>query len=542
MRSKNKHYNYFRYIVAFLLALLLLFHTSLPVLATQEELLDEAEERKSEPVETNDIEGWPQGPAIGAESAILMEANTGAILYAKNIDEELSPASITKLMCCLVAIENCPLDEMITVNQSAINANDPDGSSMYLKAGEQLTLEELLYGILISSANEACNVVAEHIAGSIDAYVEMMNEKASELGCTHTHFVTTNGLQRDGHYTSAHDMARIGRAFFSHDILCRISSTVEYTIPETSTHETHTLKSKNKLLPGTTYAYDGLLGSKTGFTSVSRQTLVSCAERGDMRLVCVIMKEETPYQFEDTVALFDYGFSHFSMQNVTQYRNVSDSGNSDFFDSDSGLFGSTTSLIRIDNNSRIVLPEGIDFSSLDSGISYDGLSDGELAHILYSYRGTPLGSAVVMLDTEASSEFTFSDSKNTEEAETEPAGKVYINIYHVLFALLSVLFAIVIIYVIYRLLGRYLQYRKKINRIKKKRGEIVKSRSTLRKNFNQHAKVLRRDKREEKARAKEKAARQAAQPRKHHSNPKSENRSVSGNQTNSKQIRMRHYD
>lgn len=534
MRSTYRNRPFITYFTAFLLILLLCWHLPLSVLATQEELLEEAEERKSEPVETNDIEGWPQGPAIGAESAILLEANTGAILYAKNIDEELSPASITKLMCCLVAVENCPLDELITVNQSAINANDPDGSSMYLKAGEQLTLEELLYGILISSANEACNVVAEHIAGSIDGYVEMMNARAEELGCTHTHFVTTNGLQRDGHYTSAHDMALIGRAFFTHDILCKISGTPEYTIPENATHETHTLKSKNKLLPGTTYAYDGLLGSKTGFTSVSRQTLVSCAERGDMRLVCVIMKEETPYQFEDTVALFDYGFSHFSMEDVSQFGSISDSGNSDFFDTDSGIFGSTTSLIRVSDGSRIVLPEGIDFGVLESAISYDGLSDGELARILYSYQGTPLGYAVVALDAEASENFSFSTPENATPAEDAPAQKVYINIYHILIGLLAVLFGIVFLYLLWKLFNRFLRYRKMINRIKKKRGEIVKTRSTLRRNFNQHAQVLRREKQEKAARSKEKAARQAAQPAKRGPRP--------GQDRRQKSVRMRHYD
>jgi len=524
MRSIVKHYRYFRYFLLPLFIAIFLLSSPITVLATQEELLEEAEERKSEPVDTNDIEGWPQGPAIGAESAILLEANTGAILYAKNIDEELSPASITKLMCCLVAVENCPLDELITVNQSAINANDPDGSSMYLKAGEQLTLEELLYGILISSANEACNVVAEHIAGSIDAYVEMMNAKAEELGCTHTHFVTTNGLQRDGHYTSAHDMARIGQAFFTHDILCKISSTPEYVLPESSNHETHTLRSKNKLLPGTTYAYDGLLGSKTGFTSVARQTLVSCAQRGDMRLVCVIMKEETPYQFEDTVSLFDYGFSHFSVQDVSQLSSGSGGGNSDFFDSGNGLFGSTTSLICLSDSSRVVLPEGFEFSSLSSEISYEDLKDGELAHILYSYQDMPLGIASVMLDPAAASDFTFSEAKDTEENENVPEQKVYINVYHILTGLLAIPFFIIFVYLMWKLLGRFFLYRQRINRIKKKRGEIVKSRSALRKNFRQHSPVLRRDKRAEAALKKEKAANRPSQPRK------------------KSQVRMRHYD
>ena len=190
-----KQHKSIRLFTAFLCFLMIFSSISISVLATSQDYLAEAEARKNDPVESNNIENWPQGPLIGAKAAVLMEANTGAILYCKNMDEALFPASITKLMTCLIAVENCSLDEMITVNQSAIDANEPDGSSMSLVAGEQLTLEELLHGILISSANEACNVVAEHIAGSMENFVEMMNARAVELGCIYTQFVEHKGLQ-----------------------------------------------------------------------------------------------------------------------------------------------------------------------------------------------------------------------------------------------------------------------------------------------------------------------------------------------------------
>ncbi|MBO6260630.1 MAG: D-alanyl-D-alanine carboxypeptidase [Lachnospiraceae bacterium] len=501
---------------------------TLEVFATQEELNQESEDRKKEPVQTNEIENWPQGPAIGAEGAILLEANTGALLYAKNIDEKLYPASITKLMCCLVAVENCALDEVITVNQSAIDANAADGSSMGLKAGEQLTLEELLYGILINSANEGCNVVAEHIAGSIDAYVDMMNARAAELGCTGTHFVTANGLYNEDHYTTAHDMALIGVAFFSHDNLCRIASTPRYTIPETATHGEHVLHSKNKLYVGGDYEYADLVGSKTGFTNASRQTLVSCAERGGMRLVAVILKEESPLQFADTVELFEYGFNNFSMIDPDEFETGYTISNSGFFNSGTDIFGSTAPLLATAPSAGVVLPGNLTFSDLSSSISYDDLSENAIAKIEYSYAGASLGSTDIVLNPETALSFNFqlknadgssvsenpsvtqedgtvsaktsvSDSDdNALETETpEEKEKIYINVYHVLFTILGIAGALIVLFIIYRLSRGYFRHRKRLARIKRERGKIIKDRNSLRRDFrrrNSHRSAKNTDK------------------------------------------------
>lgn len=506
----------------FFCALIILLVTqssfTLEVFATQDELNQESEDRKSEPVQTNEIENWPQGPAIGAEGAILVEANTGTLLYAKNIDEKLYPASITKLMCCLVAVENCGLDEMITVNQSAIDANSADGSSMGLTAGEQLTLEELLYGILINSANEGCNVVAEHIAGSIDAYVDMMNARAAELGCTGTHFVTANGLYNDDHYTTAHDMALIGTAFFSHDNLCRIASTPRYTIPETATHGEHVLHSKNKLYAGGDYEYADLVGSKTGFTNASRQTLVSCAERGGMRLVAVILKEESPLQFADTVELFEYGFNNFSVIDPDEFETGYTISNSGFFNSGTDIFGSTAPLLATAPSAGIVLPGTLTFSDLSSSISYDDLSENAIAKIEYSYSGVKLGSTDIVLNPEAALSFNFqlknadgssvsesaasnkvsADNENEGSSESADAAvtndnddsetaaekeKIYINVYHVLFTILGIIGAIIVLFIIYKLSRGYFAHRKRLARIKRERGKIIKDRNSLRRDF-----------------------------------------------------------
>lgn len=495
MRFYHRHRGAVLLMLILLIPVLTFTALPLPVYATAQDFLDEAEERKEEPVESNDRPSWPQGPAIGAEAAVLMDADTGAVLYAKNMDEELFPASITKLMTCLVAIENCPLNEVITVSQSAINANEADGSHMYLRAGEQLTLEELLYGILINSANEACNAVGEHIGGSIDGYVDMMNAKAQELGCTHTHFVTANGLHNEEHYTSAHDMALIAQAFFSYDVLCRMSSTARYQIPSTDLHDEHNLHSKNRLYAGAEYAYEPLVGSKTGFTSLSRQTLVSCAQKGDLRLICVILREESPYQFTDTVTLFDYGFEHFQKVRTSQYETRFGISNSDFFDGDNDVFGSTSPLMTLEDDALILLPDTLSFTSLNTNVCYDALPEHAVARIAYDYEGIPMGDAYVFLNTSSAPEIHFTPgSEMAAAAEDGSSGqKVYINIYHVLIAL-AVIAGIVLIFLIASgLLRNTIAHKKRLAKIRRQRGSYTSSRRRRRSSSRRRPKqILRR--------------------------------------------------
>lgn len=479
MYKKYKYFSFFRLLV-FILCCSLLFPSNILVVhATTEDFLEEAEERKNDPVESNEVENWPDGPAIGAEAAILMNADTGAILYAKNIDAAMYPASTTKIMTCLVAVENCPLNEIITVSQSAIDANASDGSNMGLTAGERFTLEELLYGILINSANEACNAVAEHVAGSIDGYVEMMNQRAAELGCTNTHFVTTNGLHDENHYTSAHDLAIIASEFYSHDVLSRLSCISIHNISANGLHEEHSLYSHNRLYEGREYEYEYLIGSKTGFTSNSRQTLVSCAEKDGVRLVCVILKEESPYQFEDTVALFDYGFSNFSPLRVADYETSYEVSHADFFDSHAGsssdgIFGSTAPLISIDKNATILVPNGISFSDLTSSINYEVTDESAFAKIDYFYNSMYLGSSNIMFASDASPEFSFSDTTMEEDAKTDEEAKaaenqIILDINKLLTNIILSGVVIIVLFIVLGILKNYHFERKRVSQIKKRR-------------------------------------------------------------------------
>ena len=284
--------------------------------ATTEDTLSETEERKLLPIESNQIENWPAGPAIGAQSAILLEANTGVVLYAKNINERLYPASTTKLMTCLIAAEECQLDEMISFSHDAVFSLEPGSSNIGIDEGQSMPFEECLYGILVASANEVANAVAEHVAGSREAFAEMMNDKAKELGCKNTHFVNAHGLFNERHYTSAYDLALIAKAFFQNELLAKIGNTASHHFQATDTQPDDFFeRNKHQLITGD-IPYEGIKGGKTGYTDEARQTLVTCAEQNGMKLICVILKEESPEQFYDTVKLFDYGFTNFSAVNV----------------------------------------------------------------------------------------------------------------------------------------------------------------------------------------------------------------------------------
>ncbi len=370
----------------------------LPVHAAQIDYQAQAESNKLMTVESNEIAGWPQGPAVSAKSAILLEANTGTILYEKNIHEKLYPASTTKILTGYIARQHSSLDETVEYSAKAVNSiNWLEDANIGIKPGESLTMEQSLYALMVGSANECANAIGEHVSGSIDAFVSLMNETAQSLGCTNSHFVTTNGIHDDEHYTTAHDLALIARQYFSDELLCKMSNTLSYVIPESPTLSRELVpNSKNNLLPGKPYAYEYLVGSKTGYTSIARQSLVSCAEKDGLKLICVVMQDESPMQFTDTVDLFNYGFSNFNAVNIAANDTAYNVRGSGSFMTESDIFGNGEPLCFIDPNAYLVAPADISFQDVTSTLSYDNLPENEAALITYSYQGKILGMAPVL--------------------------------------------------------------------------------------------------------------------------------------------------
>lgn len=461
--------------------------STMTVHATLEELEAAAEERKALPIQSNDIDNWPTGPAITAESAILMDVDTGSILYAKNIHERSYPASTTKLLTCLIAMERGNLDDMVNFSHEAVFSVPRDASNIGMDEGESITLEQCLYGILVGSANEVANAVGEHIAGSIDDFVALMNERATELGCSDSHFMNTNGLYDDNHYTSAYDLALISSAFFQNDMLCKIGNTARYEFKATATQpDDFIIKNKHRLITGET-AYDGILGGKTGYTDNSRQTLVTCAEQNGMRLVCVVFKEESPSQFDDTVELFDYGFHNFQIMNIAENENKYQIEPSGFLQTGNDIFGSSKPILSIDSESSVIVPNTISFGDLDSTIDYNVSDGNRIAQIRYSYNDTYVGNAYLELATDTTSAYEFDtnpdgtdvsvERTDPEPTESDQSNTIFINVKTVLICILSLASVVILAFIIHALVINNRNARRRQNRVKRRqhRRERVRS-------------------------------------------------------------------
>ena len=273
-----------------------------------------------DPIQTNEIPGWPEGPAIQAAAGIVMDMDTDTILYAKNIHDKHYPASITKIMTTLVALEqNDDLDAVITCGEEVFDIEE-DSTNLGIQPGEEITLRQALYGLMLESANDLGNAIAVYTAGSIENFAALMNQKAEELGCVNTHFTNPHGLHSENHYVCAEDMAKIARAAYMNDTFREITSTRESMIPETNiVEEERYFANHQKLLqPESDYYQEWCTGGKTGFTTDAWNTLVTFGEKDGKRLVCVLLRENgADNQYRETTALMNYGFDNFVKEYVT---------------------------------------------------------------------------------------------------------------------------------------------------------------------------------------------------------------------------------
>lgn len=248
-------------------------------------------------------------PQISSEGAVLMDADTGALLYSKNSETKYYPASITKLMTALLVAERTNLSDTVTFSKAATTNLEAGAVTLNMTEGDKLTVEQSLYGLMLKSANDVANGLAEHVSGSVSSFAQLMNAKARELGCTNTNFVNPNGLTNSSHYTTPHDMALIAKAAFQNGVIRKVCSTVRYQIPATKKAGARTVTMGHKMINSSdSRYYPGVLGGKTGFTSAAGNTLVTYAEKNGSRLIVVIMKSKSTH-YDDTKALLDYGFA-----------------------------------------------------------------------------------------------------------------------------------------------------------------------------------------------------------------------------------------
>ena len=366
---------------------------------------------------------WPSNLSVNAQGAIVMDADTGTVLWGQNIHNQYFPASITKVMTALLVIENCDLDDTVTFSHNAVFNVESGSSNAGINEGDKLSVRDCLYALLLKSANEAANALAEHVAGSTEAFADMMNARAKELGCTNTHFANPSGLNNPEHYTSPYDMALIARAAFNNPIFEEIDSTTYYKLPPNSINkEGLSIYPGHKMMrKASPFYYPGIVGGKTGYTTLAGNTLITCAEKNGLKLITVILKGSTPVYWSDTKNLLDFGFENFVSLKAADYEKTYSSITSDL--SFSGLSIKHPEALVLDPDSRIILPKTADFSDAKAELSYDissGDPEGAIAKINYRYSDRVVGSTFLEINEEL---FQASEQKEQPAEDTAKATK-----------------------------------------------------------------------------------------------------------------------
>lgn len=359
---------------------------------------EEAEETLPESyyytIESNEIPGWPQGPQIESASAVVMDMDTGTFLYSKNATAKMSPASTTKIMTTLLLVENCNLDDEITFSEIVYDLEE-GSSHLGIQPGETITLRDAAYGIMLASANDIANGVAEFMAGSLSGFADMMNARAQELGCVNTHFSNPHGLYSEDHYTCAYDMALIAQAAYDNPVFREIATTKEYTIPATNlVDEERSFLNHHKMMLGSEEYYENwCTGGKTGFTSDSLNTLVTYAEKDGKRLVGVVFRVNgADKAYLDTTEILNYGFDNFFTENVKTVD-----ANADFYDIMGLEYLGQASEFQSPVWKRSPAAKGRVSITLPNTVSPESLTyqveeqNGGVTKISYEYNGNPVG-------------------------------------------------------------------------------------------------------------------------------------------------------
>ena len=340
---------------------------------------------------------WPSDTGIESEAGIVMDADSGAVLFGQNIHVQKAPASITKILTALVVIENSSLDDTITFSHDAVyNVEDGSGNKNSIEEGDTLSVRDCLYLLLMRSSNQAANALAEHVGGSRDGFVKMMNEKTAELGCENSHFANPSGLNDDTQLTSVYDMALIASAAYKNDTLLTISKDKSYRLPATKNNpDGVTIQPEHKLLITTDTEspnyYPYAVAGKTGYTSVAGQTLVTYAIKDDRRQIAVTMKSTQATHYQDTIALLDFGFLRFENVNISENETAYTSGDQPVQIGDNSYQPSDLSM---DTSAVITIPKDASFADAEKTVVTDLPEDaplGAVALLSYKYNDRKIG-------------------------------------------------------------------------------------------------------------------------------------------------------
>ena len=370
---------------------------------------EEVDSVYNQQIDSNLLPGWPAGPNIYSESGIVMDMDSGAILYAKKIDDQHYPASITKVLTALVALENSQMTDQVTFTQDCIDFLEYGDAHIGMKVGEEISMEDAMYGMLLASANEVSYAIANSVNGGYDNFIHMMNEKVAELGGTNSHFVNANGLHNDEHYTSARDMALIGSAAFEYEEFRKITGTRQYTIEPTAlTNEPRTFQQNHKMLfQGNRNYYEYCVGGKTGYTDQALTTLVTFAQKDGKNLVAVTLRVHGGGQnsYVDTRAMLDYAFANFTKVPITKEQVTDENVES------------------VKEGAYVMLPSTVTADKLDVVLQKPTEVGDKQGTLVYSYEGQEVGKVPVTITEKCYNKIHGIEEKKEKKSEKKTEEK-----------------------------------------------------------------------------------------------------------------------
>lgn len=391
---------------------------------------------------------YPAGPAVTAGAAILMDADTGAILYEKDAHGVYYPASITKIMTCLLAIENLSLEDTITFTNDIFDALPYDAALLGVKRGETLTVKDCLYGLMLRSGNEVAVALATAVSGSEEAFGRLMTERAKEMGALNTVFTNASGLYQDTHHTTAYDMAVITRAALKNGTFCQVWGSESYEMSATNMSEPYTIWNRhNMLVEGRAEYYEYAAGGKTGYEELAKRTLVTHAKKGDLSLIAVVLYDEVAEAYIDTENLLDYGFSNFRKARVSQEETRFGGNSNSIFVKYDSMFDGSTGFISLPETDYVTIPNDMQVSELEYKIEYNkDNTSGNVAEIKYYVGEHYLGQTVLTFRDDVIVSGT--DNENQIKKVEKKRENVYVNIWYIIGGIVVILGIIVYIIIL----------------------------------------------------------------------------------------------
>jgi len=395
-----------RILSAALIVLLIGLQIGMVVWAEEEERIKQ--ESFDTPPDTNGLPNWPTGPNVHAHAAIVLDINSKAIVYAKNINEVFYPASITKYLTALIALENAELEDIIYMSEESVFSVDWGYAHIGMKPEEELTLEDALYALLLASANEVAYAIAENVGtamgGDYDTFIQAMNDRAVELGAINSRWQNASGVHAENHYTTAYDMALITAAFHQRPEYQQFLEVLEHTIEPTElTEEERNLFQNHQMLwEENPHFYEYADGGKTGFTNQAGTTLVTTADNGELQFVAVVLHDYGVEAYNGTRAMLDYAFDNFSKVSLIE----NDQGE------DIETFH--------DPEAYILLPDTVTFAEVEREFI---LTNGKQAQAIYTYHGQVVGVTEVTLSHIYFERVAAAEAEELAAAEQEQASR-----------------------------------------------------------------------------------------------------------------------